>query len=193
MKPVFKIGLLLLFSFQLQAQELFYQNTFKGGVSFDGVTYSDYGWLNSDIIHFQNSVPAGCTLKKAFLISYKISCASGSNDYPPFDIPVLFNYNGHSIQFDTSDNVTPLFYSSPVSPYGQSWMCVKEVTLLTLNANNTLITPCQSCNINFCNYYEYFGFYLLLLYENNTYSNVNVAFYLNNTTYTPVMNYTLNT
>jgi len=57
-----------------KAQLLYYQNTYKGGVSFDGITYSAQGWQSPDTIHFQNSIPIGSTLKRAFLISYKVTC-----------------------------------------------------------------------------------------------------------------------
>ncbi len=193
MKVVFRIFLLCFSSFQLKAQELYYQSTYKGGVSYDGKSYYSLDWYNADSIKFQNSVPAGCTIKKAFLISLKFSCST-FGVYPAIDYPISFNYNGHSIQFDTSDNATPLFYTRPIQVNAQCWMCVKDVTTLTQNNNNMLVTPCQGAcyGVNECTYYDYDGFYLLLLYENNTYSNVNVALYLNNMTYVPIMNYTLN-
>ena len=172
------------------AQQLYYQNTFKGGTSFDGATYAGQDWSNPDSIPFKNSVPTGCALKKAFLISLKESCGSNGN-YPIHDIPISFQYNNHVIQFDTSDNVTDLFYSRIIQVNAQQWMCVKDVTALTQNNNNYLVTPLQSY-FNTCDHYYYDGFYLLLLYENNTYNTVNVALYLNDITYTPVMSYTLN-
>lgn len=190
MKITFKICLLLVLSFQTWAQELYYQSTFKGGVSYDGKSYVALKWGFGDSIHFQNSVPAGSTIKKACLVSLRQSC--NGNNYPAFDIPISFMYNNHVIQFDTTDIATPLFYSRATSLNAQMWMAVKDVTTLTQPNNNVLVTPCQGCNPNICNGYQYDGFYLLLLYENNTYSNVNVALYLNTTTYTSPMTYTLN-
>ena len=179
---------LLLNACYSNAQELYYQNTFKGGVSFDGVTYYTEYWMDADTIHFKNAVPTGSILKRAFLISLKFSCAS--NNYPVFDIPLGVSYNSKAIQFDTSDNATPLFYSQPVQTNAQCWMCVKDVTTLTQSNNNVLITPSQSY-ANACGYYDYDGFYLLLLYENNTFQPVNVALYLNDMTWMPTMNYNL--
>ena len=191
MKITFKIFLLFFFSFQIKAQELFYQSTYKGGVSYDGKSYYSQSWTVADSIKFQNSAPIGCAIKKAFLISLKESCVT-SNTHPAFDLPVSFQYNNHKIQFDTTDNVTPEFYSNTIGVYSQCWMCVKDVTTLTQNNNNVLSIPCQGCNPNVCESYQYDGFYLLLLYENSTYSNVNVALYLNNTSFiNPIMNYTL--
>ncbi|MEO8762526.1 MAG: gliding motility-associated C-terminal domain-containing protein [Bacteroidia bacterium] len=189
MKNLIHTLLLLTLFYTTKAQMLYYQNTYKGGASFDGNTYCDYQWYNADTINFQNSVPTGCNLKKAFLISTKISCGFVTGNYPKFDIPVFsFIYNNHTIQFDTTDNASPIFYTT----HNQMWMAVKDVTSLTQNNSNTLIQPCQSCLINTCDYYNYLGFYLLLLYENSTYGTVNVVLYLNNDTYTPVMNYLFN-
>src|ERR1700756_3303281 len=175
-----------------KAQLLFYQNTFKGGISFDGVTYSDYEWLQADTVNFHNSVPLGCTLKKAFLISFKISCSFINGAYPQIDPPVTLKFNNQNIQFDSSTDVTPVFYSNNTTTNGQCWVTTKDVTTIATSNNNSLIIPCQSCVSNLCNYYEYFGFYLVLIYENITYNTINVAIYLNNATYTPTMSYVLN-
>lgn len=170
---------------------LYYQNTYKGGASLDGKTYYWLSWNSPDTIHFQNSVPSGCTLKKAFLVSFKETCLS-FGVYPNYDTPISFVYNNHIIQFDTSTNVTPMFLEGSAGQYAQNWMAVKDVTGFTQNSNNILITPLQAYT-NTCGYYYYDSFFLLLLYENNSYNNINVVMYLNNQNQvSPTMTYTLN-
>ena len=177
---------LLLTTCSSNAQELYYQNTFKGGASFDGVTYVGLDWEQADTIRFQNKVPVGCVLKKAYLISFKQNCGNAVHD-----TPLTLSYNNKAIQFDTADNATPVFYSQIASPYDADFMCIKDVTGLTQNSSNVLIIPSQNY-ISVCEYYDYDGFYLLLLYENNSFSMVNIALYLNDITNTNIMNYTLN-
>ena len=181
----------LLFTRYNNAQELYYQNTFKGGASFDGKTYVSLDWQNPDTINFQNAVPAGCTLKKAFLISNKGGCIY--NHVPSVDYPIHFKYNNQNIQFDSSDIATPVFYTRPIPLNAVMWMCVKDVTSLTLSNNNKLITYLQDYGAHECDYYFFYdGFYLLLLYENAAYQNINVALFLNTQTYVPTMTYVLN-
>jgi gliding motility-associated-like protein len=187
---LFFIFYFLFFTDYSNAQELYYQNTFKGGASFDGKTYVSLYWQNPDTILFQNSVPAGCTLKKAFLISYRGGCVY--NHVPAVDYPIHFKYNNQTIQFDSSDIATPAFLTRPNPLNAIEWMSVKDVTSLTLNSNNKLITARQDYGANECDHYFFYPcFYLLLLYENNSYSNVNVALFLNTQTHVPAMTYAL--
>lgn len=187
-KQAFKIILtLFLFTVHGKAQVLYYQGTYKGGVSFDGKEYFATNWISSDTIYFQNSVPIGCTLKKAFLIGFRFTNYS-LLQMPTHDNPLFLNYNSQIIRFDSSNIATPVFYADPLSMF--MWMSVKDVTSLTQNNNNTLITPFQSGNSD---EYQYDGFYLLMLYENNTYSTINVVLFLNDISYfNSTTNYQLN-
>ncbi|MBS1646907.1 MAG: gliding motility-associated C-terminal domain-containing protein [Bacteroidetes bacterium] len=170
---------------------LFYQNTFRGGCSFDGVTYVGTTWTFSDTMHFKNTVPSGCSLKKAFLMSLKETCKS-FGVYPTHDAPISFDYNNHIIQFDTTTNGTPMFFSGTGGSNARMWVAVKDVTEFTQNNNNILVTPLQGYT-NTCGYYYYDSFFLLLLYENSSYNNINVAVYLNNMNQVvPTMTYPLN-
>ena len=185
-----KIVILICISIKVKAQLLYYQNTYKGGASFDGNTYYELTWANADTIHFQNYVPTGCTLKKAFLISLKFSCSA--YNYPAYDKPISVLFNNTPILLDTSFNATRIFYSNSTPTFAQEWMCVKDITTLAKNSSNFLITPIQSYPGNECTeYYFYDGFYLLLLYENPSFTNVNMALYLNDMTNIPSMNYSL--
>ncbi|MBS1647205.1 MAG: gliding motility-associated C-terminal domain-containing protein [Bacteroidetes bacterium] len=171
-----------------QAQFLYYQNTFKGGCSFDGMTYNYLDWMSPDTIYFNNVVPVGCLLKKAFLFSIKLTC-DRQHSFPE-DAPFPFKYNNNLIQFDSSNNATPYFFlESAAAP---SYIVLKDVTSLTHNSNNKVITYAQKIGLCYSTYY-YNSFFLLLIYENSTYSLINMALELNSTNYeVPSMGFNFN-
>jgi len=170
----------LLFTFYSNAQLLYLQENYKGGVSVDGKEYYGGDNLNVDTITFVNTVPAGSTIKKALLLSLRFVALVGS--VPEHDNPLQLLFNNNAITIDSTDIATPAFYGYGLTANEPNWITVKDVTPYTQNNNNQLITPCQSCSLynNIPNWdYEYSSFLLVILYENNTMPATNVALFLN--------------
>jgi len=161
---------------------MFLQDNFKGGVSADGHAYQGMSYFNYDTINFQNSVPVGATIRKAFLISLRFTpwCTQGK------DTPTKFTYNGHLMQFDSSDIVTNVFYCDQ-SESCFIWNVVQDVTAVTINSGNELIKPLVTNGQDY-NYYS-IGYFLVILYDDPVMPTTNVAILLNNKTYTPTMPY----
>ena len=189
MKVVFKIFLLLLFSFQVKAQLLYLQESYKGGVSYDGRSYQAFDYLQPDSIVFKNSISVGSTLKKAYLISQRLnSWVAGST--PIADIPLHLIFNGNPLIIDSADIVTNYYNCNYSNPSGSLSTVVKDVTSFAVSNNNTLITPCQSCG-TLVGQAVYDGFYLVLLYTDNSMPEVNTAIFLNNQTDNTTMQHNL--
>ncbi|MFI5141584.1 MAG: hypothetical protein ACHQII_04430, partial [Bacteroidia bacterium] len=177
MKNVFTIFLLFLFSFQTKAQLLFYQDTYKGGVTADGVSYIDFNELRADTINFQIHVPATSVIKKAFLFTNKHIWLVGSK--PIKDAPLPIKFNNISLTIDSSTIVTPVFN---IASGTSCWICCKDVTAYMQYTGNTLITPNQSVlmNIDSSRDYTFSGYYLVVLYNDNSMQITNTAIILNN-------------
>jgi len=182
----------LLFTFYLllitcgsKAQLLFYQDTYKGGVSFDGRAYEGFDYLAPDTIIFQNSVSIGSTLKKAYLISQRLNSFNIS-DPPITDIPLHIIFNNNNIIIDSADIVANYYNCNYSNPSGSLSTIVKDITAFAINSNNTLITPCQGCNVQ-NGQAVYDGFYLMLLYANNSMPTINTVVFLNNQTNNTIM------
>ncbi|MHB8260881.1 MAG: gliding motility-associated C-terminal domain-containing protein [Bacteroidia bacterium] len=172
--------LFVLFFANSKAQLLYYQSTYKGGISYDGRSYEGFDYLQPDTIVFQNSISAGSTFKKAYLISQRLnSWVVGST--PIADIPLQLVFNGNNLIIDSADIVANYYncdYSTPSEPLST---VVKDVTTFAIGSNNKLITPCQSCN-TLVGQAVYDGFYLVLLYTDNNMPPINTAIFLNNQT-----------
>ncbi|MEO8761110.1 MAG: gliding motility-associated C-terminal domain-containing protein [Bacteroidia bacterium] len=178
MKHFIHTLLLLTLFYTTKAQMLFYQNTYKGGVTSDGVSYYGYDYLQPDTINFQTHVAAGSTIKKAFLLSWRFN---GYIGHPPTkDTPIELNYNNHFIQMDSSDIATTRFICK--TNLDENYIIAKDVTVLTQQANNKLIIPDQNATITANSGMEYLfdGFLLVIMYENTAMASVNAAIYLNN-------------
>jgi gliding motility-associated-like protein len=173
-----------------KAQFLYYQDTYKGGISMDGKSYYGQDYLHSDTIKFVNTVPAGSVIKKAYLISDKLAYYYGT--VLEKDNPIPFIFNNHNITIDSTNQVAP-FFNNSVPLFLYNWIIVKDVTTYALFNNNQLITPCQSCLItsNQTNF-VYDGFLLVLLYENNTMPVTNAVVFLNDQNSSVITSYTLN-
>jgi gliding motility-associated-like protein len=186
MKQVAILLLLVLNIPQTRGQMLFYQDTYKGGICADGHTYASTSYFGADTIKFQNTVPAGATIRKAFLISWR-GKVQWTQDYN--DTPRQMKFNNNNLVFDSSDIVTNIHYCS-LHPIGAAtWGLAKDVTNLTLNSGNILITP--TVNGQICNY-GYDGFLLLILYDNISMPITNVAIYTVDKTYDGSNLYPLN-
>ncbi|MGZ3919293.1 MAG: T9SS type B sorting domain-containing protein [Bacteroidia bacterium] len=166
---------------------LFLQENFQGGICLDGHDYQALTYFNEDTINFQNAVPTGATIRKALLLSRRIT---EFNPNPGFkDTPTRVKFNGISLVFDSSDIVTNVFSCNYNSNAAKNWMLAKDVTSLTFNSGNKLITPYIS-NIPDFNCYAV-GFILVILYDDTTMPTTNAVIFLNDRTYSIFMTYDL--
>ncbi len=104
------------------AQQLFYQNTYKGGVTADGVSYAEYSELQPDTINFQLHIPATSTVKKAFLFTLRHIWLPGN---PSNNAPLPIKFNNNNLTIDTSTIVTQVVFCATGVP---TWFCCKDVT-----------------------------------------------------------------
>jgi hypothetical protein len=119
--------LLLALFYTTKAQMLYYQNTYKGGASFDGRAYFDYDYLQPDTIVFKNNIATGSTIKKAFLISQRLnSWVVGST--PIGDIPLNIIFNNNNLIIDSSDIITNNYNCDYSNPSGSLSTVIKDVT-----------------------------------------------------------------
>ena len=167
MKHLFKILFLLLFAFYAKAQYLYLQENYKGGICMDGRGYSGFAFTLGDSIVFNNTVPVGSTLKKAFIITEHHLVYPN----PPGDNPINLLFNNKPVIIDSTNIITSYNCNN-----GKLDLEVKDVTSYALFSNNKLIVPDQSND-----HYNYVGFLLLLLYENNSMPTTNAVMFLNNT------------
>jgi len=170
MKLIFKI-LTIFLSIQGQAQLLYLQDNFRGGICVDGKGYPGGAGVQADTIIFQNSVPAGGMVRKAFLIT---------EHHPFFPNPVKDNnvsllFNGNPVIIDSSNIISS--YNCLV----KTDIIVKDVSAYVINSNNTLITPCQACilSADTSKHYIYNGFLLIILYNDGLMAPTNAAIFLN--------------
>ena len=70
-KRALYIFYLLFFTYNCNAQLLYLQENYKGGISVDGKGYYGQNYMQPDTINKVNSVPPGSTIKKTFLISLR--------------------------------------------------------------------------------------------------------------------------
>ena len=167
MKHLFKILFLLLFAFYAKAQYLYLQENYKGGISMDGKGYLTFTALQPDTIIFKNKIPAGSTLKKAFLITEHHLVYPN----PTGDNPIDLQFNNNPISIDSTNYIIS-YYCKNV----KADIEVKDVTAYALTNGNKLITPDQSGM-----HYGYDGFLFLLLYENSSMPTINTVVVFNNT------------
>ena len=192
MKIVLKICLLFFFSFSVKAQLLFYQDTYRGGVTSDGYSYFGLDYLQADSIIFQTHIANGSIIRKSYLLFQHHVLESGLT--PKKDSPLQVNFNNTLITLDSSYISTNMFYSSfSVSP-DEIWITVKDVTTLTQQSNNKLIIPNQTVLMinDTGRHYVYDGFILVIMYENNTMPVTNSAIFLNNQTFNNSMTHNFN-
>jgi len=179
MKIVYNILVFLLFAGNITAQQLLIQETFRGGVSFDGESESGLSWFDKDTIVFANSVPTGASLRKAYLTCSRLKYKVGGNG---IENGVMIDFNGNLITIDSSNVVSPKMTVSPIVPSGEYWVCCKDVTFWALGSGNKLITPDHQAlfwaNPTYGYGYVYFG--LILLYEDPGMSSINYVLYVNN-------------
>jgi gliding motility-associated-like protein len=189
MKKTVYISLFILLYGTSHAQLLYLQDTYKGGVSYDGRSYYGFEYLLADTIIFKNAIASGSTIRKAYLISERLnSFVVGAVS---IENPINLIFNNNKLVIDSNDIVSNKYYCSTSTPSGILSIVVKDVTSFIASSNNKLIIPCQSCGIqNGQTLYD--GFYLVILYDNNSMQTVNTALFLNNQTYSTNMQHTFN-
>lgn len=178
MKSKVTAVVLMILFLQVRGQLLFYQDTYRGGVTSDGVSYYGFDYLQADTILFTTNIPTGSTLRRAFLFSFRTNFFVGS--YTTKDDPLTVTFNNQPMSFDSSLILTPKF-TSAFSGAEEYWIVGKEVSSLVQSSGNTLIVPCQSCmmTVDTSRHFVYDGFVLVITYENAFLPTVNTAILLN--------------
>ena len=168
----------MILSLPVRGQLLFYQDTYRGGVTSDGVAYYGFDYLQPDTINFQTYIAPSSTIRRAYLFSLRFNFVVGKTTI--YDNPLIVQFNNFALSFDSSLILTQKFTS--LSGLDEVWVVGKDVTSYTQSSGNKLIIPCQSClmGMDTSRNYVYDGFVLIIMYENSTLSTVNVAILLNN-------------
>lgn len=145
------------------SQLRFYESTFNGGVVGGG--YAIGSGVPSGSGSFDVAIPAGSTIRKAYLFGGRCGNAPG----------LTVSLNGQGLRFDNSNVVTTGFFTI----YGGvSAVHAIDVTGLINPATShyTISVPNQNLMID-----KYADFYLYIAFQNPVYPQVTAAVYLNTT------------
>jgi gliding motility-associated-like protein len=172
----------------INAQQLFYQNTFKGGVCGDGKSYVDVSYIFQDTINFENIVPPSSIIKSSFLILHKNNSYFGQ--IPKKDFIYTLILNDSIVIIDSTCEITPSFLNCYNSNNTLQKICAKDVTKYVKHNNNKLVRPNQpAVDLD----YVYNGIYLIIIYEDLSMSTTNFSCFLNNQNTDQNTNHLLNT
>jgi hypothetical protein len=156
------------------AQFKYFEDSFYGGVTAAGYapTYNAGGTGTINI-----SIPAGSTMRKAFLIAGRHGNAAN----------ITVTLNAFSYTFSSSNLASPAFQSPSYG--GTSGVHVIDVTadIDPTVTNYSLVVPAQGGPSN-----RYNDFVLWVAYNNNSMTQVNTAIFLNAYNFSPSITYTLN-
>ncbi len=191
MRAFLKIILSLLIFTNVKAQVLFYQDTYKGGITSDGYAYYGTYYLQADTINFQLHIPSSSTIRKAYLLSLRGILMA--NATPQKDSPLQVNFNNNIIAFDSSSVISNLFHCNYFNTDGRVWISAQDVTPLVQNVSNKLITSNQTVLMinDTSRKYVYDGFLLIVMYNDLSMPPINSVIFLNNDTYNSTMIQTL--
>lgn len=145
------------------SQLRFYESTFNGGVVGGG--YSVGAFVASGSGSFDVNIPAGSTIRKAYLIAGRCGNAPGVN----------VTLNGQALRFDNTNVATTGFWTI----YGGiSAVHAIEVTSMInpSTSHYTISVPTQNLMMD-----KYADFYLYIAFQNASYPQVTSAIYLNTT------------
>lgn len=145
------------------SQLRFYESTFNGGVVGGG--YSIGAFVASGSGSFDVNIPAGSTIRKAYLIAGRCGNAPGIN----------VTLNGQGLRFDNTNVATTGFWTV----YGGiSAVHAIEVTSMINPSTSqyTISVPTQNLMMD-----KYADFYLYIAFNNASYPQVTSAIYLNTT------------
>ena len=173
----------LLFTYIIKAQFLFYQDTYKGGVTSDGRSYYGFDYLQADSFALYTHIPSGASIRKAYLISIRIKRGAT----PLSEVPLQLKLNNYSFTLDSSDIVTNNF-SCYLAITNTTCMVAKDVTSFVNSSGNILVVACQGC---ISNPIVYGGYLLVVMYEMPSYPTVNTTIFLDAQTYSSNMAYNL--
>ena len=159
--PLLLAFVLIAFRFPLNAQGLsYYQAQFKGGVTACGYS-PDYTAGGTGT--FTVNIAPGSTIQQAYLMAGRQGPAA----------PVTVTFNGSSLTFDNTNQVSPTFQSI----YGgNSAVHSIDVTAIVNPAVNsyTLVVPSQASTSD-----RFEDFYLYIAYANNALGLVSTAIFVN--------------
>ena len=162
----------LFLSFYNNAQVIYYQDVFYGGVTGFGGGVG----ANSGSISFNIDVEPMSTIRKVFLVV-------GADGEPE---PISIDMNGQIINIDSTKIVTTGFSSYPGSPPPSSVNCIDLTADIDPNEMNYIMNiPPQ----NFSSLTAYNPFFILILYENTSLSKVAINIVLNNSDSESNLNY----
>jgi len=190
MNHLLKIFMCLWLFQPAQAQVIFYQDTYKGGITSDGVSYAAQEYFSADSINFQLSIPATSTIRKAFLLTLRFPFIKGT--LPKKDAPFKVKFNNTYISFDSSDIATNRFLCD-YAPDASNWILAEDVSSLVQYTGNKLITVNQSILMNqdTSRHYLYAGYLLVVMYEDASMPVVNSVIFLNNQNFSTSMSHQL--
>lgn len=170
------------FCFTVKSQQLFYQNTFRGGITANGISYASQEYLNSDTINLGNLIPNGATIKKATLFMLRSTYVT--NDLYKKDYSITLKLNNIDLTIDSNNVLPGIFGFSTTAPNHYGQLVAKDVTNIATYTNNTIILPNQAQLMlnNPERNLIYLNPYLAIVYEQSNLPVVNSVFYIYNKT-----------
>jgi len=182
LKYVLNSVILIVLCFSTYAQQIhFLSDHFKGGVTGGG-----YNPGNVDLAgQIDLNIPVGSTIRKAYLFA----SATKHYNHTDFPEPRTIVINGQTIGVSMEDalynNYTDVLYGS--QPTYEMRTVVKDITHLNLSSIISIVPPIQIMPPFFWEYY------ILVLYENNSFPPVAVDVFINEQDADSLMNYPLTT
>jgi len=158
-----------------QAQIVYLQNTFYGGVT--GAGFSTGQGVGSGT--FSVHIEPNSTIKNAYLICYRIGYAPSSN----------ISLNGTIYSLDSTDIITSFFHTNPYA--SPASIIIKDISsFISSNDTNYFVEIPNQPNLPIN--WGYYTVYLYIEYENILLNRVNSLLILNNKNMTGNENYLIN-
>lgn len=162
----------LFLSFYNNAQVTFYQDIYKGGITFCGTSTAD----GSGTVNLPFYIEPGSTIKKVFLIAYS---------YSPFTNGPISNINvgvnGVSFELNFDNNILinrPELASNLIGIKSITTHILDVTNQFPLQINNTIIWPAQTGVVG-CPSCIFGAPTIMILYENINLPKINVAIEIN--------------
>ncbi len=177
--------LFLVFSIcKAKGQTLFYQQNIKGGVSFDSHSFLGWGgtYLQADSFYFANTIPSGAIIKKAFLTTLTFIY----NLNTPFTKQDTFTVelNNNQVLLSNNDFNSVHYHFDIINPYNDCWIQIADVTNYVLPNNNYFKMKSQAFQQIWHGRETVSNSWgLIIIYEDLSMSNTNVAITLLDKTY----------
>jgi PKD repeat protein len=182
LKQLNKIILIcFLLPFATNSQIHYYSDCFDGGIVGDGYT----AWYTGGISQVSLPVPTGSTIKKAFFFS-NIYKWQGSN-VPASDKTI--EINGQTLVLSEQYNLGNIVYMPTLQSYS-STVIVDITNFINPSISNYVINPFT--NVSPVETPLYSDFYILVLYENPTFTTSCIDIYINDKNPFPLLSYLAN-